>query len=142
MPKANALGRLAPKLIMMTHEFPALTAALGYAAASGRMAATSAHVDVGTQHYGCAIHSAKHSGLPVLITAGAPPVSYPGSMRGARDGSHFWVQQTPDQAGIVRQYMKWDHRLEYQDNAGLVVSRAIQIARSEPRGPVYLTFPR
>ena len=140
--KANALGRLAPKLIMMTHEFPALTAALGYAAASGRMAATSAHVDVGTQHYGCAIHSAKHSGLPVLITAGAPPVSYPGSMRGARDGSHFWVQQTPDQAGIVRQYMKWDHRLEYQDNAGLVVSRAIQIARSEPRGPVYLTFPR
>ena len=140
--KANALGRPAPKLIMMTHEYPTLNAALGYAAASGRMAATAVHVDVGTQHYGCAIHTARHSGLPVLITAGAPPVSYPGSMRGARDGSHFWVQQTPDQAGIVRQYMKWDHRLEYQDNPGMVVSRAIQIARSEPRGPVYLVLPR
>ena len=140
--KANALGRPAPKLIMMTHEYPTLNAALGYAAATGRMAATAVHVDVGTQHYGCAIHTARHSGLPVLITAGAPPVSYPGSMRGARDGSHFWVQQTPDQSGIVRQYMKWDHRLEYQDNAGMVVSRALQIAQSEPRGPVYLALPR
>jgi acetolactate synthase-1/2/3 large subunit len=140
--KANALGRPAPKLVMMTHEYPTLNAALGYAAATGRMAATAVHVDVGTQHYGCAIHTARHSGLPVLITAGAPPVSYPGSMRGARDGSHFWVQQTADQGGIVRQYMKWDHRLEYQDNPGMVVSRAIQIARSEPRGPVYLVLPR
>jgi acetolactate synthase-1/2/3 large subunit len=95
--KANALGRPAPKLVMMTHEYPTLNAALGYAAVSGRMAATAVHVDVGTQHYGCAIHTARHSGLPVLITAGAPPVSFPGSMRGARDGGHFWVQQTPDQ---------------------------------------------
>jgi acetolactate synthase-1/2/3 large subunit len=140
--KANALGRPAPKLIMMTHEYPTLNAALGYAATTGRTAATAVHVDVGTQHYGCAIHTARHSGLPVLITAGAPPVAYPGSMRGARDGSHFWVQQTADQNGIVRQYMKWDHRLEYQDNAGLIVSRALQIAQSEPRGPVYLSLPR
>jgi acetolactate synthase-1/2/3 large subunit len=140
--KANALGTPAPKLIMMTHEYPTLNAALGYAAATGRMAATAVHVDVGTQHYGCAIHTARHSGLPVLVTAGAPPASYPGSMRGARDGSHFWVQQTADQAGIVRQYMKWDHRLEYQDNPGMVVSRALQIAQSEPRGPVYLVLPR
>lgn len=140
--KANALGRPAPKLVMMTHEYPTLNAALGYAATTGRMAATAVHVDVGTQHYGCAVHTARHSGLPVLITAGAPPVSYPGSMRGARDGSHFWVQQTADQASIVRQYMKWDHRLEFQDNPGMVVSRAIQVARSEPRGPVYLVLPR
>jgi acetolactate synthase-1/2/3 large subunit len=140
--KANSLGRPAPKLVMMTHEYPTLNAALGYAAATGRVAATAVHVDVGTQHYGCAIHTAKHAGLPVLITAGAPPAAYPGSMRGARDGSHFWVQQTADQGGIVRQYMKWDHRLEYQDNPGMVVSRALQIAQSEPRGPVYLVLPR
>ena len=140
--KAHALGQPAPKLIAMTHEYPTLNAALGYAAVTGKPAATSVHVDVGTQHYGCAIHTARHANLPILVTAGAPPVAYPGSMRGARDGSHFWVQQTFDQAGIVRQYMKWDHRLEYQDNAGLIVSRALQVARSEPRGPVYLSLPR
>src|SRR5262245_21716460 len=141
--KAQAQGRRAPKLITMTHEHAALNAALGYAAVSGKPAVTAAHVDVGTQHYGGAIHTARHAGLPVLITAGAPPVAYPGSIPGARSGAgHIWMQQTYDQNGIVRQYMKWDHRLEFQDNAGLMVSRALQIACTEPPGAVYLSIPR
>jgi acetolactate synthase I/II/III large subunit len=140
--KARAQGRKAPRLILLTHEVPALNAALGYAAATGRPAATAAHVDVGTQHYGSAIHSAMRSGLPVLITAGAPPVGMPGTRRGARDAGHFWVQDLYDQNGIVRQYMKWEHRLEMQDNPGLAVSRALQVARTAPQGPVYLSLPR
>src|SRR6185437_15642246 len=118
--KARAQGRKAPRIITVTHESAALNAALGYAAVSGKPAATAAHVDVGTQHYGGAIHTAWRSGLPILITAGAPPVSLPGTFKGARDGGHLWMQDVPDQNGIVRQYMKWDHRLEYQDNPGLV----------------------
>jgi acetolactate synthase-1/2/3 large subunit len=140
--KAAALGRTAPRLILMTHEYPALNEALGYAAATGKPAATAAHVDVGTQHYGAAIHSAMRSRLPVLITAGAPPVAMPGTWRGARDAGHFWLQDLYDQNGIVRQYMKWEHRLQAQDNAGLVVSRALQVAMSPPCGPVYLSLPR
>ena len=140
--KAQAHGRKAPKLITMTHEYASLNAALGYAAVSGRPAATAAHVDVGTQHYGCALHTAWWAGLPILIMAGAPPVAYQGTVRGGRDGAHFWLQQTLDQNGIARAYTKWDHRLEFQDNPGLTVSRAIQVARSEPAGPVYLSLPR
>ncbi|MCL4182032.1 MAG: thiamine pyrophosphate-requiring protein [Burkholderiaceae bacterium] len=141
--KARALGRKAPRLVTVTHEHVGLNAALGYAAISGRPAATAVHVDSGTQHCGGAIHTAWHSGLPVLMTAGAAPSSYPGSMPGARDGGgHIWMQQARDQNGIVRCYTKWDHRLEQQDNAGLVVSRALQVARTEPCGPVYLSIPR
>ena len=141
--KAKAHGRKAPRLITMTHEHAGLNAALGYAALSGKPAATAAHVDAGTLNYGGAIHTAWHSGLPVLITAGAPPASYPGSLRGARDGGgHIWLQQSYDQNSIVRQYTKWDHRLEFQDNPGLIVSRALQVALTEPRGPVYLSLPR
>jgi acetolactate synthase I/II/III large subunit len=142
--KAKALGRnKVPRLITMTHEHASLNAALGYAAVSGKMAATAAHVDVGTQHYGGAVHTAWHSGLPVLITAGAPPTSHPGTIRGSRDGGgHIWLQQSFDQHGIVRQYVKWDHRLECQDNPGLIVSRALQVAQTEPKGPVYISFPR
>jgi acetolactate synthase-1/2/3 large subunit len=142
--KANAQGRnKVPRLITVTHEHASLNAALGYAAVSGKVAATAAHVDVGTQHYGGAVHTAWHSGLPVLITAGAPPTSHPGTIRGARDGGgHIWLQQSYDQHGIVRQYTKWDHRLECQDNPGLIVSRALQVARTEPKGPVYISFPR
>jgi acetolactate synthase I/II/III large subunit len=140
--KARNAGRKTPKLITVTHEHASLNAALGYAAVSGKPVVTAAHVDCGTQHYGGAVHTAMHSGLPVLITAGIPPVAYPGSMRGARDGGHLWMQQRYDQNGIVREYVKWDHKLEFQDNAGLIVSRALQVACTEPTGPVYLSLPR
>src|SRR5436853_2044481 len=141
--KAHAQGRSAPKLITVTHEHASLNAALGYAAVSGKPAVTAAHVDCGTQHYGGAVHTAFHSGLPVVITGGGSPTSYPGSFPGARDGGgHIWLQQSFDQNGIVRQYTKWDHRVELQDNVGLMISRALQVARTEPCGPVYLTLPR
>ena len=140
--KAHAQGRKAPKLITVTHEHASLNAALGYAAVSGKPAVTAAHVDCGTQHYGGAVHTAFHSGLPVVITGGGSPTSYPGSFPGARDGGgHIWLQQSFDQNGIVRQYTKWDHRMAIQDNAGLMISRALQVARTEPCGPVYLTLP-
>lgn len=140
--RAEKLGLPAPKLVSIAHELTSISAALGYCGASGKPAATAAHVDVGTQAYGAGVHNASRAGLPVLLTAGCPPTAYPGLMRGARDGGHFWTQQTYDQNAIVRQYMKWDHRLEYQDNPGLIVSRALQVAQSAPRGPVYLSLPR
>jgi acetolactate synthase-1/2/3 large subunit len=141
--KARAEGRPTLKLITVPHEHIGLNAALGYAAVTGKPAVTAVHVDCGTQHYGGAVHTAWRSGLPVLITAGAPPTAYAGSMRGARDdGGHLWLQQTFDQNGIVRQYTKWDHKLAWQDNAGLIVSRALQVTRTEPCGPVYLSLPR
>ena len=137
--KAHAQGRKAPKLITVTHEHASLNAALGYAAVSGKPAVTAAHVDCGTQHYGGAVHTAFHCGLPVVITGGGSPTSYPGSFPGARDGGgHIWLQQSFDQNSIVRQYTKWDHRMAIQDNAGLMISRALQVARTEPCGPVYL----
>jgi acetolactate synthase-1/2/3 large subunit len=141
--KAHAQGRKAPKLITVTHEHASLNAALGYAAVSGKPAVTAAHVDCGTQHYGGAVHTALHCGLPVMITGGGSPTSYPGSIRGARDGGgHIWLQQSFDQNGIVRQYTKWDHRMQMQDNTGLMVSRALQVACTEPCGPVYMMLPR
>ncbi len=141
--KAKAHGLPAPRLITMTHEHASLNAAIGYAAVSGKPVATAAHVDAGTYNYGGAIHTAHHAGLPVMITAGAPPVSYSGSMRGGRErGGQYWFQQTFDQGSIVRDFVKWDHRLDWQDNPGLITSRALQVALTEPRGPVYFSVPR
>ncbi len=142
--KARAHGdNRTPRLITVPHEHASLNAALGFAAVSGRPAATAAHVDCGTLHYGGAVTTAWRSGLPVVITAGFPPTAYSGTQPGARDdGGHLWMQETYDQNGILRNYTKWDHRLSGQDNPGLIVSRAIQVSRSEPCGPVYLSFPK
>jgi acetolactate synthase-1/2/3 large subunit len=140
--KARAEGRPAPQLITVTHEHASLNAALGYAAVSGKPAATAVHVDAGTLHHGGAIHNAMHAALPVVITAGFPPTTYAGTSPAARNGGgHLWLQETYDQHSIVRQYVKWDRRLNQHDNPGMVVSRALQVARAEPCGPVYLSVP-
>ncbi len=131
-----------PRLVTMTHEGAALNAAIGSSMVSGQPAATAVHVDVGTLNYGAGIHTAWRGGYPVLMMAGAGPRAYPGSMTGGRDGGIQWVQEPRDQGEIVRQYTKHDHRLEHQDNPGLMVSRLLQVAMSDPRGPVYLTVPR
>ena len=99
---------------------------------SGKPTAIAVHVDVGTLNTGAAIHSAWKGGYPVLITAGNAPRAYPGSMPGARDASVQWVQEPRDQGEILRQYTKMDHRLEYQDNPGLMVSRLLQVAMGWP----------
>ncbi|MGH7773302.1 MAG: thiamine pyrophosphate-requiring protein [Candidatus Binatia bacterium] len=140
--KAQEKGSPAPRLITITHEGEALNAALGYSMISGQPAATAVHVDVGTFNYGGALHTAWRGGYPVLITAGTGPRAYPGSMLGARNRPVQWVQEPRDQGEILRQYTKIDHRLEHQDNPGLIVSRLLQVAMSEPKGPVYLSVPR
>jgi acetolactate synthase-1/2/3 large subunit len=140
--KAHAKGRPAPRLVTMTHEHVALNAALGSAMVRNQPAATAVHVDVGTLHYGAAIHTAWRGGYPVLMTAGTGPRAFPGSMRGARGSSVQWIQEPRDQGEIVRQYTKLDHRMEHQDNPGLMISRLLQVAMSEPRGPVYVSIPQ
>ena len=47
-----------------------------------------------------------------------------------------------DQGGMVREYVKWDYELRDGQPVDAVVDRALDIAMSEPRGPVYLTLPR
>lgn len=140
--KAEARGWPTPRLITVTHEGVALHAAIGSTMVSGQPAAAAVHVDVGTLNYGAALHTAWRGGYPVMIMAGTGPRAFPGSMRGARDGAVQWVQEPRDQGEIVRQYTKLDHRLEHQDNPGLMVSRLLQVAMSEPKGPVYLAIPR
>jgi len=139
--KANARGWPAPRLITVTHEGVALNAALGSSMVSGQPTATAVHVDVGTFNYGAALHTAWRGNYPVMIMAGTGPRAFPGSMNGARTRAVQWVQEPRDQGEIVRQYTKMDHRLEHQDNPGLIVSRLLQVAMSEPKGPVYLATP-
>ena len=94
--KARAHGdNRTPRLITVPHEHASLNAALGFAAVSGRPAATAAHVDCGTMHYGGAVSTAWRTNLPVVITAGFPPTAYAGTAKGGRDeGGHLWMQET------------------------------------------------
>jgi len=140
--KAHERGWPAPRLVTVLHEGVALNAALGNSMVTGKPAATSVHVDVGTFNYGGGIHTAWRGSYPVLMTAGNGPRAYPGSMPGARNSAVQWIQEPRDQGEILRQYTKMDHRMEHEDNPGYMISRLLQVAMSEPKGPVYLTLPR
>lgn len=140
--KHQALGRPTPKIMTMTHENAALAAACGETMLTRRPSATAAHVECGMINAGGSIHNADRGHYPVLMMSGYPPSAEPGSAPGARDNGIQWYQQIRDQGELVRQYMRWDHKLAAHDNPGTVVSRAVQVILSEPQGPAYLAIPR
>lgn len=140
--KFQALGREAPRLMVFPHESLAMSAAHGYAQATGRAQAVLVHVDVGTLNIGGAIHNINRSRLPVLLIAGLAPVTLHGEKKGSRDTFIHFLQDTYMQAGIFREYTKWHYNLVEPMALGDVLSRALQTARSNPPGPVYLTYPK
>ncbi|KAJ6581669.1 thiamine diphosphate-binding protein [Mycena capillaripes] len=131
-------GQTASKIITCPNEMVALTAAQGFAQVTGKPAAVIVHVDVGTQAMAGAIHNVDRGRVPVLIYAGASPFTSLGEMRGSRNEWIMSIQDIPDQAGIVRQYMRFTSQIESGKVAAPVIHRALQIATSHPKGPVYL----
>ena len=53
-----------------------------------------------------------------------------------------WIQDVPDQGAIVRQYCRYTGEIRVAHNIGQIVNRALQISKSDPKGPVYLTASR
>ena len=140
--KRRALGQPTVETILCPFELPALAAAHGYYAVSGRPQAVLVHVDVGTQNLGAMVHNAQRGRAAVLLSAGRAPYTTDPAMRGTRDTYVHWLQEQLDQHGIVRNYVKWDYELRRPAQIGEVIARAYQIAESDPPGPVYLTLPR
>jgi acetolactate synthase-1/2/3 large subunit len=138
MAEARATGKPLPRLITCPNEMVALTAAQGYAQISGKAQAVIVHVECGTQAMGGAIHNAAKSRSPVLIFAGASPVTLEGELTGSRNEFIHWLQDVFDQRGLVRGYMRYDNEIRTGANVKQVVQRAFQFANSDPKGPVYL----
>ncbi len=100
------------------------------------------HVDSGTQNLGGAMNNAMRGRIPVLVFAGTSPYTIEGELPGGRNEFIHWIQDARDQRGIVRGYVKYDNEIRTGRNVKQLVHRALQIARSEPAGPVYLIGPR
>ncbi len=140
--EARSLGRPIPAIITCPHEMVAMTCAHGYAQLTGRAQAVVVHVDCGTQSLGGAVHNAAKARIPVFVFAGLSPSTQEGEATGSRNEFIQWIQDVPDQRGIVRQYMKYDNELRNAGNVKQIVHRSLQIAHSDPKGPVYLVGAR
>src|SRR5207237_3659316 len=136
--KAAQTGFPAPKPLIATHENLALSMAHGYAVASGKVPAVMVHVSVGTANALCGVFNAARQNVPILFTAGRSPLTEEG-LAGARDTYIHWAQEMFDQAGMLREMVKWDYELRNGAQLETVVDRALT---SPPEGPVYLSLPR
>jgi len=140
--KARAQGRPLPKVIISPHEYVALSAAHGYYQLSGQTQGVLVHTDVGTQNLGGSLHNAARSKVPVFIFSGETPYTMEGELMGSRNSPINYLQNVYDQRGIVRGYVKWEYDIRTGKNVKQLVYRAMQMANTEPKGPVYLTGAR
>jgi acetolactate synthase-1/2/3 large subunit len=134
-------NRKYPRVITVPHENVAVAMAHGYYRVSGKPAVVMVHVTVGTANAICALMNAARDNAPVILCAGRTPLTETGHAA-SRNRSIHWGQEMFDQGGLVREFVKWDFELRAGQPAESVVDRALDIAMSEPRGPVYLTLPR
>lgn len=140
--EARARGIAVPAVITCPNEMVALSCAHGYAQVTGRAQAVVVHVECGTQSLAGAVHNAAKGRIPVLIFAGMSPFTQDGEAKGSRNEFIQWIQDVPDQRGIVRQYVKYENELRSAKNVKQIVFRALQFAHSDPKGPVYLVGAR
>ena len=130
-----------PELVVCAHENLAISMAHGAYLGDGRVQAVMLHTSVGTANAVCGALNAATDRIPILLTAGRSPL-FEDSVLGSRDGGIHWAQEMYDQASMVRELVKWDYELRDGFQVAAVVDRAIDIAMTAPRAPVYLSLPR
>ena len=130
-----------PRVVTVPHENLAVAMAHGYYLASGKPAAVMVHVTVGTANTICALMNAYRDRIPLLLMAGRTPHTEVGHIA-SRSFPIHWGQENFDQAGMVREYTKWDYELRSGQHPHDILARALEVALAEPKGPVYLTLPR
>jgi acetolactate synthase-1/2/3 large subunit len=135
-------GRDMPKTILCPHENTAVHMAAGYAIATARGQGVMVHVDAGTANSAMALHNLCRARIPVMLMAGKAPFTTRGELLGTRDTYVHFVQEPFDQASVVRPYTKWEYNLPSGVIAKEALRRAHTVMESDPKGPVYFTFPR
>jgi acetolactate synthase-1/2/3 large subunit len=135
-------GTPLPRPMLVPHENAAVAMAHGVYMVSGRPQAVMVHTTVGTGNTLNALINASRDGVPLLLLAGRTPVTERPGLEGARNRYIHWAQEMFDQAGMLREIVKWDYELRRAEHVEDVVARALEVAMTPPRGPVYLTLPR
>ena len=139
--RRQALGRsggLRP--ITVAHEITAVAMAHGYAMTTGEPQAVMVHTLPGTANAVGGVINAARGRVPMLVLAGRTAITERG-LPTSRNQVIHWAQESFDQGGLVREFVKWDYELRRGDQLETVVDRALAIACSPPAGPVYLTLP-
>lgn len=139
--EAAATGMPLPEALTIPHEHAAMGMAHGYYLATGRAQAVMAHTNVGLANCAIGAINAHVEHIPILLFSGRTPTTEQGQF-GARTVPIGWGQEMRDQTSLVREATKWDYELRFPEQVPDLVDRALAIATTAPRGPVYVSLPR
>ncbi|MBL4600798.1 MAG: thiamine pyrophosphate-requiring protein, partial [Rhizobiaceae bacterium] len=134
-------GDMVPKPITIPHETAAVAMAHGYYLVSGKPQAVMVHVNVGLANAAMGVINAASDNIPLIMMSGRTPITEHGRV-GSRISPIQYGQEMFDQTSLVRDATKFSYEMRYGEQGGQLATRAIGIAMSEPRGPVYLSLPR
>ena len=142
MAKLQTMGLKKPIDILCPYEGIAVSMAEGYAMLTGKPQLVFVHADVGTQSCGSALHNVLRDRVPLVLCAGITPAVIDNKVKGSRDIFVQWMQDTPDQSLILRDYVKWFYQVRSAEHLPYALVRAVQTATAIPEGPTYLMLPR
>ncbi|MFT7105588.1 MAG: acetolactate synthase-1/2/3 large subunit [Yoonia sp.] len=144
-PVIEALARLDPASVpipvTVPHETAAVAMAHGAYLVSGQAQAVMVHVNVGLANAVMGVINASSDNIPMLVMSGRTPITESGR-KGSRMSPIQYGQEMFDQTSLVRDLVKYNYEMRYPEQGAPLVARALAIANSEPKGPVYLSLPK
>ncbi len=139
--RAGHTNRKVPRPMVVPHENAAVGMAHGYTMVTGKPQAVMTHTNVGTANAINLLIDANRDRIPMLLCSGRTPYTESGPS-GARNAHIHWAQEMYDQAGMLREVVKWEYELTRGDQVQTVVERALEMSTASPQGPVYISLPR
>ncbi|WP_172298006.1 thiamine pyrophosphate-requiring protein [Pseudoruegeria sp. HB172150] len=139
--EAAAKGEDLPQAIVIPHEHAAMGMAHGYYLISGKAQAVMLHTNVGLANGAIGAINAACEHIPMILMSGKTPVTE-SERFGARTVPIGWGQEMRDQGALVRESCKWENELRFPEQVAPFLDRALAVANSTPKGPVYLSLPR
>ena len=134
-------GERAPAYFDLWHETVAVGMATGYGLVARRPAAVLLHAGAGLLQGASAIHGALLAGAPMVVCS-SESTTY-GDGPGPDPGSQ-WYRNLSVVGGphtFVAPYVKWANQVGSVSTLTGMVTRAVELARRTPPGPVYLNVP-
>src|SRR5437763_988736 len=131
----NFLGNERPQMLLCLHEESAVAIAHGWAKVTERPMAAIVHSNVGLMHATMAVFNAWCDRSPLLLLGATGPVDAT-----KRRPWIDWIHSARDQGALIRHYTKWDDQPASIGAAQEALLRANLIARTAPRGPVYVNL--
>ncbi|MBW4578386.1 MAG: thiamine pyrophosphate-binding protein [Tildeniella nuda ZEHNDER 1965/U140] len=120
------------KYILTLQETVAVMAADGYARATGNVAIVQLHSTPGVGNGIGALYQAKRGHSPLVVIGGDSGVKYQG----------LDAQMAGDLVALAEPVTKWSTMVVDPASVLRVLRRAIKIASTPPRGPVYICLPQ